>query len=268
MIRRTLSAFFVLLGIACPALAEDAALPPRERFHLYLLVGQSNMAGRGKVEPADTTPDARVLTFAKDDTWKPAVEPLHWDKPAAGVGPGLAFGREIIKTAPGITVGLIPCAVGGSPIDAWQPGAYYPPTKSHPWDDALRRATLALRHGTLKGILWHQGEADSKPGLAPAYEARLHDLVKRLRQALQAPEVPFIAGQMGRFPSTPWKPEAGIVDAAHRSLPQKLPNTAFVTSDGLTDKGDGVHFDAASYRELGRRYAEAWKQLSQRPPGS
>ncbi|MCA1964402.1 MAG: sialate O-acetylesterase [Prosthecobacter sp.] len=247
-----------------PGLAQEVTLPPKDRFHLYLLVGQSNMAGRGEVTPEDQKPHARVLSFGKSDTWAPATEPLHWDKPAAGVGPGLAFGREIMRANPKIAVGLIPCAVGGSPIDAWQPGVYYTPTKSHPWDDAIRRAKLALKDGTLKGILWHQGESDCKTELASAYEPKLHDLIKRLRTALQAPDVPFIVGQMGKFPSKPWSPGAELVDQAHRSLPKKVAGTAYVGSEGLTDKGDGIHFDAASYRELGRRYAEAWQQLQRR----
>lgn len=262
---RPLAALLLCLLTPVPTtLAQEASLPPKDRFHLYLLVGQSNMAGRGAVAAEDLKTHARVLTLGKDDSWKPAVEPLHWDKPAAGVGPGLAFGREIMQASPRIAVGLIPCAVGGSPIDAWQPGVYYTPTKSHPWDDAIRRARLALRDGTLKGILWHQGESDCKPELAAAYEAKLHDLIRRLRTALEAPEVPFIAGQMGKFEGHPWKPEADTVDAAHRALPKKIPHTAYVGSEGLTHKGDGIHFDAASYRELGRRYAEAWRHLHQR----
>mgnify|MGYP001586183868 CR=1 FL=1 len=188
---------------------------------------------------------------------------MHFDKPVAGVGLGKTFGIQVAKANPGITVGLIPCAVGGSPIDTWQPGVLYPATKSYPWDNALKRATLALEAGTLKGILWHQGESDSTAELALNYEAKLHDLIARLRKELHAPSVPFIAGQMGQFADSPWSDEKKLVDKAHQDLPLKMPNTAFVTSRGLQHKGDKVHFDAASYREFGRRYAEAYLKLFQ-----
>jgi hypothetical protein len=245
------------------ARAEDAVkLPPKDRFHLFLLVGQSNMAGRGKVEPADQTPHARVLMLDKSGAWVPAVDPIHFDKPAAGVGLGKTFGTLIAEANPGITVGLIPCAVGGSPIDVWKPGVFYPATKCHPWDDAMQRAHLALQSGTLKGILWHQGESDCKDALAGAYEEKLRDLVVRLRAELAAPEVPFILGQLGQYPDVPWTEGRHVVDRAHRELPGKLGHVAFVKSDGLVHGGDKIHFDAGSAREFGKRYAEAFLKMT------
>jgi hypothetical protein len=245
--------------------AEDqtAAAKPTEKLDLYLLVGQSNMAGRGKVEDSDRVVHPRVWTLSKSDEWVPAIDPLHFDKPAAvGVGLGRTFGLEIADAAPDASIGLIPCAVGGSPIDAWTPGTHYPPTNSHPWDDAIRRARRALRDGTLKGILWHQGESDATPELAPSYAAKLDDLIARLRKELDAPDVPFIAGQMGQFAEKPWNDDKRTVDRAHRELPTRVRLTAFVNSDSLGHNGDFVHFDAAAYRELGRRYAAAFLKFS------
>ena len=244
------------------AAAGPIALPAKADFHLFLLVGQSNMAGRGAVAPEDKVAHPRVLMLNQAGEWVPAIDPLHFDKPnVVGVGLGRSFGLAIAEARPGVTIGLIPCAVGGSPIGAWQPGVFYQPTKSHPWDDALRRAKLALQSGTLQGILWHQGESDSNRELAPKYEAKLHDLIARLRSELGAPNVPFVAGQMGQFAESPWSEFKQIVDRAHRELPRQVPHTAFVRSDGLAHKGDKVHFDAASYREFGQRYAEAWLKL-------
>jgi hypothetical protein len=252
---------FLVLFITTLAGAQDGPLPAKETFHLFLLVGQSNMAGRGVVEEQDKTPHPRVLMLSREGKWVPASDPMHFDKPGAGVGLGKTFGRIIAEANPGITIGLIPCAVGGSPIDAWKPGVFYPPTKSHPWDDMAKRVATALPAGTLKGILWHQGEGDSLPELAAAYEAKLHDLIQRLRREVNAPGVPFIAGQMGKFGDMPWTPEKVVVDQAHRDLPRKVPHTAFVSAEGLSHKGDKVHFDAASYRELGKRYAEVFLKL-------
>ena len=242
--------------------AADAPLPPKEKFQLFLLVGQSNMAGRGPLTEADKVPHARVLMFTKEGTWTPAVDPLHFDKPTAvGVGLGRSFGDALAAAHPDVTIGLIPCAVGGSPIDAWQPGYYYNATQSHPWDDALCRAKLALKDGTLKGILWHQGESDANRELAADYEAKLHDLIARMRSELNAPAVPFVVGQLGRFTGSPWNEFKTKVDQAHRELPAKVPHTAFVSAEGLTDKGDKTHFDSPSYRQFGQRYAEAYLKL-------
>jgi hypothetical protein len=244
------------------AAAEDAPLPSKDKFHLFLLVGQSNMAGRGVVEAQDLVVNPRVLMLSKEGKWVPAVDPMHFDKAAAGVGLGKTFAQIIAEANPGVTIGLIPCAVGGSPIDTWKPGVFYPATKSHPWDDMVKRVELALPAGTIKGILWHQGESDSQAGLAETYAGKLQDLVKRLHELVKAPEVPFIAGQMGVFDEAPWSPEKVLVDKAHRDLPKEVPHTAFVTAEGLHHKGDKVHFDSAAYRELGKRYAAAFLKMT------
>jgi hypothetical protein len=220
------------------------------------------MAGRGVVEEQDRTPDPRVLMLNQAGEWVPAVDPMHWDKPVADVGLGRSFAFEVLKATPGVTIGLIPCAVGGSPIDAWKPGVFYEPTKSYPWDDAMRRAKLALPAGVLKGILWHQGESDSTEALAPGYEAKLHDLIARMRGELGVGTVPFLVGQLGIFDGAPWKEPRKVVDQAHRELPSKVERTACVSAEGLKDKGDKTHFDSPSYRELGKRYAEAYLRLA------
>lgn len=258
-----LLALFLLTSIWLPILAaEPSALPAKEKLHLYLLIGQSNMAGRGTVEAEDKKPHPRVLMLDKSGNWVPAVDPLHWDKAAAGTGLGKTFGIEMAEHDPSVTIGLIPCAHGGSPIDSWQPGVFYPPTKGHPWDDMITRTNLALKSGVLKGILWHQGESDSgSPETAAAYEGKLHDLIKQVRTAFDAEKVPFVCGQMGQFPEAPWDAPHKLVDKAHRELPSKVTLAGFASSEGLKHRGDKVHFDTASYRELGRRYAAEMLRL-------
>lgn len=254
----------LLLIVPLQASAQDAApeLPEKENFHLFLLVGQSNMAGRGKLAESDRQPPERVLTFSKDQKWVPAIDPIHFDKPkAAGVGLGRTFGIEIAQATPGATIGLIPCAVGGTPIEKWVPGGYDPHTKTHPWDDALIRAKKALESGQLKGILWHQGEGDGNAQRAPHYEKNLTELIARFRKELDAPHVPFIIGQLGKFEARPWDDFKRQVDAAQQNVARSVPNCAFVPAAGLTDKGDGVHFSAEAYRELGKRYAQAYLEM-------
>lgn len=240
--------------------AEPVKLPAKGKLHLYLLIGQSNMAGRGVVEEQDKTPPPRVLKFTKENTWAPATPPLHFDKPTiAGVGLGSSFGRAMAEANPDATIGLIPCAVGGTPLSRWSKGGDL-------YAQALERAKLALKDGTLKGILWHQGEADSgNERLATTYGERLAQMVKGLRADLGVGDVPFVAGKLGEFlkrEDKDGKPSLWPkVNEQIGAISQSVPNAAAVESAGLKPKNDVVHFDTPSLREFGQRYAEAMKKL-------
>ena len=222
----------------------------------YLLAGQSNMAGRGTVAPQDTETHPRVFALNAAGSWVPAADPIHFDKPIAGVGPGRTFGKVIATHWPTARIGLIPCAAGGSPLAAWQPGSYWKQTQSHPYDDAIARAQLATQDSLLKGILWHQGEGDSNENDAEHYEERLATLIHTLRADLGTPDVPFVCATLGDFyvVTNPW---AEIVNRALNRIAHTVPRVACVDAAGLRHRGDGLHFDAASARELGRRYADA-----------
>jgi len=233
----------------------------RQEFHLYLLAGQSNMAGRGKVEEQDMQTHPRVFTLNQNDEWEPATEPLHFDKPRiAGVGPGLSFGKAMANYKKHVRIGLIPCAAGGSPISSWTEGGYHDQTKSHPYDDAIKRARVAMQSGVLKGIIWHQGESDSKPEAVKAYQAKLEELIARFRQGLGDEKILFIVGKLGDF-YVARNPDAELINGVLERIPLAVENTACVDASGLTHKGDVVHFDTRSYRELGRRYADLMIKL-------
>ena len=227
---------------------------PDKAFHLYLLIGQSNMAGRGEVAPQDQQTHPRVFALDRDCQWSPAADPIHFDKPIARVGPGLTFGKSMAEHAPSIRIGLIPCAAGGSPITVWRRGCYWDQTNSAPYDNAIHRARLAMTQGALKGILWHQGEGDSKENEAELYEGRLVSLINTCRGDLGMADVPFVVGTLGDFFD---QPEARLVNAALRRIPQRVRRTACVESAGLGHLGDRLHFSAEAAREMGRRYAQA-----------
>lgn len=237
---------------------------PPAGMQLFLLAGQSNMAGRGDVAEQDRTPHPRVWMLNRAMVWAPAVEPMHFDKPIAAVGPGRAFALAIADAYPTAHIGVIPTAVGGSPITAWEPGILYKETGAYPWDDAIRRAKAAMPQGELRGILWHQGESDGTDAAAPLYEARLRSLIARFRAELGNASLPFLIGQLGRFEGKPWTAGYQQVDAAHQRVAADTPNVAFVSSEGLRDKGDQLHFSADAARELGRRYARAYLTLAGR----
>jgi hypothetical protein len=266
MINRTLILLIVCFSSLAAAGAEEIKVPTDpSNFHLFLLAGQSNMAGRGKVEASDREIDSHLLTLDRKGNWVPAVDPIHFDKPGmAGVGLGTTFAREYAATYPGVVVGLIPCAVGGSPISSWEPGGYHDSTKTHPYDAALKRTRIAMKNGSLKGVLWHQGESDCKPELSAMYEEKLDQLISRLRSELATSDLLFIAGQMGQFKERPWNADKKRVNTVHVSLPDRVNFTGFVHSDELSHKGDKVHFDSKSYRELGRRYFTVYESILDR----
>ena len=253
------------VAVCSPAGRADEPVVPtdKQNFHLFVLAGQSNMAGRGRVDDQAQKTHPRVLSLDKTGEWQLATDPLHFDKPkAVGVGLGRSFAMGYVRDNPGVTVGLIPCAAGGSAISTWQPGGYHSQTESHPWDDTVARVQRALESGVIRGILWHQGESDSKPTLAETYEAKLHELIARFRTLTGDADVPFIAGQMGQFPERPWNDSKLLVDAAHQALPSRVAETAFVNAVGLGHKGDKIHFDSRSCRELGHRYYAAYRNLT------
>jgi len=252
-----LSASLFVAALGCSS-GTRSALDARVPLDVVLLVGQSNMAGRGRVAAEDRVPVPHVFMLDRAGEWVPAVDPMHFDKPIAGVGPGRSFGIELAR-ATGHDVGLVPAAVGGSAITLWMPGAYDSTTRTHPYDDALRRARIAMRRGALVAILWHQGESDANAENAPEYERRLATLIARFRADLAAPDVPVLIGQLGQF--RPWTVNDSTVDAAHRDVARTIPRVAFVSSDGLKDQGDRIHFDAASARELGRRFASTFAAM-------
>jgi hypothetical protein len=243
------------------SLGASTDLPEKENFHLFLLAGQSNMAGRGIIGEEDKVLHPRILMLTQDGTWAPAKHPIHFDKSVAGVGLSMSFAEVLTETDEDIFIGLIPAACGGSSITTWEPGGYHTQTKSHPYDDAMDRAHIAMRDGILKGILWHQGESDSKPGLSEFYEMRLRSLITRFREDLGHPILPFVIGQLGQFEQKPWTHHRIIVNHAHELIATDTPYVSFVSSNGLTPNDDIVHFDSPSLKKFGHRYAKAYLKL-------
>jgi hypothetical protein len=244
-------------GIGSAGITTEPTQVP-QRLQLFLLAGQSNMAGRGVVEAQDLVVHPHVLMLDRALHWVPAVEPLHFDKPNAGVGPGRSFGIAVAAANSSEQIGLIPTAVGGSPISSWVPGALDAATRTHPYDEAIVRARAAMQAGELKAILWHQGESDCNPRASIGYAARLRAVIEQFRTDLGNQRLPFLIGQLGRFDGKPWDDATLRVDSAQRALAAEMPNVVFVSAAGLKDRGDTLHFSAEAAREFGRRYAEAY----------
>ena len=243
---------------------STAKLPAKDQVKIYLLLGQSNMAGRGVPEKEDLATHPRVFVFNLSNQWKLAAEPLTLGEKGKtpGVGPGLAFGKAMADANPKITIGLVPCAVGGTPLRRWVRGADL-------YSNAVARAQAAATAGTISGILWHQGEGDagSKKN-ADSYGERLAKMIADLRVDLNAPNLPFVVGQIGEFnyerEGNPL-PFAREINEALIKISQTVPQTGCALSRGLAHKGDQVHFSSEAERELGRRYAREMMKLEKSP---
>ncbi|HEY0670433.1 MAG TPA: sialate O-acetylesterase, partial [Sphingobacteriaceae bacterium] len=238
-----------------------AQQPPYKNLDIYIMMGQSNMAGRGVITPQyQKLQHERVVMLNKDNEWVKATHPVHFDKPkSVGVGPALTFGIAMAEAYPDKKIALVPCAVGGTPIKKWIPGAYDTVTKTHPYDDAVKRIKYAMQYGTIKGIIWHQGEGDSELKASQQYIANLTELINRVRREAGNPQLPFVVGELGRFRKT-----SHNINNVLPQLSSKVSHTKIVSAEGLWHKGDGTHFDSPSAAEFGRRYAEGMLEVQGR----
>lgn len=285
----TLRAIAIVLAAASAAFAAEpppstpAARPDAQpvdisklpdgvkRLDLFLLMGQSNMKGRGIV-PADQKLNPRIVSMQmKNDKWVVASDPLHTDgrvdrldgSSNAGVGPGLSFAQALAAHEPDVMIGLIPCAVGGSKVAQWQKGG-----KRSLYDEALHRAKLALEQGPpgktrICGALWLQGESDTKENLYTKYPTEFLKVVDTLRADLGLPELPFIACTIGSFieGKGPY-PHVKEINAILLDLPNQRPRTACVDARDLTGNiGDNLHYNTESQTAIGPRYAEKYLAL-------
>lgn len=241
-------------------MTQDGLQTTAPEMTAFLMIGQSNMAGRG--EFADVEPIRNPLChMLRNGRWQHMSEPVNPDRPIfegkyhSGVSLAASF-ADSFAAETGRKVGLIPCADGGTAIAQWQPGEVL-------YDHAVAQTGFALRSATLGGILWHQGEADCKPDRFPPYRERFIHMMTTLRRTLGAEELPLLIGEL----STTMTVEIGRsgypekLNALFHEIARELPCCAVVSSADLTMKPDGLHFDARACREFGRRYYAAYRAL-------
>lgn len=237
-----------------PKVVSKSKINAINNFQIFMLAGQSNMAGRGHIDSlSEVYYSSRVFMLDSNFQVVEARHPLHFDKSYAQVGPGLKFGSEMVKADTSSKILLVPCAVGGTSIEKWMPGAYDSITNTHPYDDAIKRLSVAIQYGEFRGVLWHQGEAGRSD---EKYLDKLVELIKRIRSFAGDDDLPFVAGELGYFLE-----RTEIFNKNLQKLPDRLENVSVVCAQGLTHKGDEVHFDARSAEILGDRYAKAMKDL-------
>jgi hypothetical protein len=223
-------------------------------FHVFLLLGQSNMAGYPKAQEADREEDPRVTVLGFDDcagtgretdVWDVAAPPLHecWND---GLGPGDYFAKTLLDVIPeGDTIGLVPCAISGERIETFMKDG----GTQYEW--ILGRARMAQEAGgVIEGLLFHQGESNSGDSSWPG---KVNSFVTDLRSDLGIGEAPFLAGELLYTGGT----------SGHNTLVNQIPdlvtNSYVISAEGLVvDPGDtewNLHFDHDSVVTFGERYA-------------
>jgi len=224
-----------------------------QEYDLFLLIGQSNMAGRGAMAIGDSSVIEGVYLLTLENTIEPATNPLNKyssirkDISMQQMSPGYGFARKIYAET-GRKVLLVVNARGGSTIEEW--------TKDNPeknyYSEAIRRTKSAMKFGRLVAILWHQGEGNSdNPG---DYLTKLNSFVSNLRNDLGVKELPFIAGEIAPW----WNPQASKFNPVIREISKTIPCSDYISAEGTktaTNESD-PHFNRESQIILGERYAQ------------
>ncbi len=265
-------------GEAQPPLhaADFAKLPKSQPLELFLLIGQSNMKGRGAIAMTPTTHPKIFFLHPTKRQWFVARDPLHAvgtpdeidGSDNSGTGPGLSFALTVMQDKEHPPIGLIPAAKGGVPIRKYDRDGELYQLSLTMLKQAQEQSTIPT---TLKAILWLQGETDSmSQEITDAYEGKLLDLVDRYRRDLKQPELPFIACTIGSFIAESNKAKRFAhtreINEILLRLPTRRKHTACVDARDLKGHiGDSLHYNTASQHEIGKRFAQAYQKLVARP---
>lgn len=230
----------------------------------FLMIGQSNMAGRGNFEDVPPIKNNRCYMM-RNGRFLRLSEPINPDRAIfdpnfhSGIGPGGSFADELAKNT-NSRVGLIPCADGGTNISQWQPGEIL-------YEHAVFMARLAKRTSTFAGFIWHQGESDcTRDEDVIAYKPKLINMINSMRRDLDAEDLPFIMGELCEDIVVEWNEgcRTARLNKVLYEIANELPNVAVVSAKGFTLKPDGIHFDSVSQREFGKRYFEKYMEMTKR----
>ncbi|KAF9603466.1 hypothetical protein IFM89_036269 [Coptis chinensis] len=264
-----MSTLLLLLLLAYSELANSSQLVHRSEFqhkNIFILAGQSNMAGRGGVigdkwdgiVPPECQLNPSILRLNARLGWEQAREPIHADidvNKTCGIGPGMAFANAIQEMDTNIgVVGLVPCAIGGTNISEWSRGMSL-------YNELVKRATVALESGgTIRAILWYQGESDTVSRVdAESYKVKLETFFLDLRSDLQSPRLPIIqvalASGQGPFVETVREAQLGL----------HLPNVLCVDAKGSQLEPDGLHLTTLAQVRLGQILAQEFIETLQNP---
>lgn len=259
---------------------RDCSLPDtvRGKLTLFILAGQSNMSGRGRMKhyPDRLKSHPRAFLFGNDAQWKPAYEP-HDDAIGqidrvsedrnAGASMAMSFAIRLLEHDPDMYIGLVPCSMGGTVIEQWQKNLS-PRTL---YGSCLNRAREAMAMGQIGAILFAQGESDARdPDKNPRPMPSPHSWAKKFtefatdfRSDLGLPKVPLLYTQIGRHKDPKFFRYWESVQKQQAAV--ALPNTYMIKTRDLPLK-DYVHYTTQSYITLGERFADKFIQIKKKQP--
>lgn len=225
-------------------------------IHSFLMVGQSNMAGRGFLKDVPPICNERIKML-RNGRWQIMTEPINYDRPFSGVGLAASFAAAWCQKN-NEEIGLIPCADGGTSLDDWAVGGVL-------FEHAVFQAKIAQRTSVLDGILWHQGENECSPERSSRYYEKFLLIVEAFRHELSVPNIPLIIGGLGDYLGSgmfgEYFKEYPLVNKELEKFSNLQKNCYFVTASGLQANPDGIHMNAVSQRIFGLRYFEAFDKL-------
>lgn len=210
------------------------------------------MAGRAAIElqDLDTLQGVFLYKGIEGVVWERAANPLNKYSSIRKklsmqkLGPGYTFAHAMRSAKK--QIGLVVNAKGGTSINLWAPGSDF-------YREAVQRTKKAMKYGSLKGVLWLQGESDASK--YQSYLPKILDMIRSLRSDLNLPELPFIASQLSGD-----KPHREGFNNMIMELPKNIEHTAVIKTK-RTNTIDSTHFDSGSQRLLGERYARKMKKL-------
>lgn len=237
---------------ALPDNLPDAKNNHPKNLDIYLLIGQSNMAGRAEMagNDTDTLKNVFLYTSIPGKEWEKAANPLNKYSSIRKklsmqkMGPGYHFAKKMSKGEN--PIGLVVNAKGGTNIGLWKPGSEF-------YNEAVSRTKEAMKYGNFKGILWHQGEANASK--YNEYTPKIVVLIEAFRADFELPNLPFVAGQLSED-----KPSRTNFNKMILQLPFAISNVGVATTE-KTSTIDSTHFDASSQAKLGKRYAKEMQNL-------
>lgn len=222
-------------------------------MHSILIIGQSNMAGRGIKEQVEPILNEKLFVL-RNGRWQHMYVPVNPDRRTSGISLVESF-ADLYAKDHNVDVGIIPCADGGTNLDQWAVGGLL-------FDHACYMAELASRTSTISAVLWHQGESDSFGDRYLTYKNKLTIIMNAFRKKLGLFDVPFILGGLGEFLVDYFPNDNYLkVDAIIKEYAEENEMTGYVSAKGLKANPDNLHFNSESLRELGARYYNEFLRL-------
>ncbi len=209
---------------------DTPILGASDRTHLFILSGQSNMAG---------------------------------------LDPSVSFTPTVARAFAGDEVIVVKDAQGGQPIrrwwKEWKPAAGTEPKATGDLYDRLLakvKSSVGDRKPTTISFVWMQGERDAREKHGDVYRASLEGLVAQLRGDLGREDVQVVIGRLSDFDNENERyPHWTRVREAQTAFAETNPRYGWIDTDDLNGPKDELHYTKKGYRTLGRRFAQKVVEL-------